>query len=87
MSMSLRKRAEAMARHLLTRSVFHGTGPFEVKSGRPLAEKTAPTYTDCFSSAICSVAEKNRKVVAITAAMPDGTGLNRFRKKFPERFF
>ena len=66
---------------------FHGTGPFEVKSGRPLAEKTAPTYTDCFSSAICSVAEKNRKVVAITAAMPDGTGLNRFRKKFPERFF
>ena len=66
---------------------FHGTGPFEIKSGRPLAEKTAPTYTDCFSSAICSVAEKNRKVVAITAAMPDGTGLNRFRKKFPERFF
>ena len=64
---------------------FHGTGPFEIKSGRPLAEKTAPTYTDCFSSAICSVAEKNRKVVAITAAMPDGTGLNRFRKKFPER--
>ena len=66
---------------------FHGTGPFEIKSGRPLAEKTAPTYTDCFSSAICSVAEKNQKVVAITAAMPDGTGLNRFRKKFPERFF
>ena len=60
---------------------------FEIKSGRPLAEKTAPTYTDCFSSAICSVAEKNQKVVAITAAMPDGTGLNRFRKKFPERFF
>ena len=66
---------------------FHGTDPFEIKSGRPLAEKTAPTYTDCFSSAICSVAEKNQKVVAITAAMPDGTGLNRFRKKFPERFF
>ena len=66
---------------------FHGTGPFDIQSGRPLAAKTAPTYTDHFSSAICSLTEKNRKVVAITAAMPDGTGLNRFRKKFPERFF
>ena len=66
---------------------FHGTGPFDIQSGRPLAAKTAPTYTNHFSSAICSLAEKNRKVVAITAAMPDGTGLNRFRKKFPERFF
>ena len=66
---------------------FHGTGPFDIRSGKPLTEKTEPTYTDCFSKAICSAAEKNRKVVAITAAMPDGTGLNRFRKKFPERFF
>lgn len=66
---------------------FHGTGPFDIQSGRPLAAKTAPTYTDHFSGAICSLAEKNKKVVAITAAMPDGTGLNRFRKKFPERFF
>ena len=66
---------------------FHGTGPFDIQSGRPLTAKTAPTYTDHFSGAICSLAEKNKKVVAITAAMPDGTGLNRFRKKFPERFF
>ncbi len=66
---------------------FHGTGPFEIRSGRPLAEKKALTYTDCFSRAICSVAEQNPKVVAITAAMPEGTGLNRFRQKFPERFF
>lgn len=66
---------------------FHGTGPFEIQSGRPLAGKTALTYTDCFSGAICSAAEKNPKVVAITAAMPDGTGLNQFRQKFPERFF
>lgn len=66
---------------------FHGTGPFEIQSGRPLARKTALTYTDCFSGAICSAAEKNPKVVAITAAMPDGTGLNQFRQKFPERFF
>ena len=66
---------------------FHGTGPFEIQSGRPLAGKTALTYTDCFSGAICSVAEKNPKVVAITAAMPDGTGLNQFRQKFPGRFF
>ena len=66
---------------------FHGTGPFDIQSGRPLAEKTALTYTDHFSRAICTVAEKDPKVVAITAAMPDGTGLNRFRKKFPKRFF
>ena len=66
---------------------FHGTGPFEIRSGKPLAEKKALTYTDCFSRAICSVAEKNPKVVAVTAAMPDGTGLNQFRQKFPERFF
>ena len=66
---------------------FHGTGPFDIQSGRPLAAKTAPTYTNHFSGAICSLAEKNRKIVAITAAMPDGTGLNQFRKKFPERFF
>ena len=66
---------------------FHGTGPFEIQSGRPLARKTALTYTDCFSGAICSAAEKNPKVVAITAAMPDGTGLNQFRQKFPGRFF
>ena len=62
---------------------FHGTGPFDIQSGRPLAAKTAPTYTNHFSGAICSLAEKNRKIVAITAAMPDGTGLNQFRKKFP----
>ena len=66
---------------------FHGTGPFDIQSGKTLAEKTVPCYTDCFSRALCSVAEKNPKVVAITAAMPDGTGLSRFRKKFPERFF
>ena len=66
---------------------FHGTGPFDIQSGKTLAEKTVPCYTDCFSRALCSVAEKNPKVVAITAAMPDGTGLSRFQKKFPERFF
>ena len=76
-----------MDRHLPHPERFHGTGPFDIQSGRPLAAKTAPTYTDHFSGAICSLAEKNKKVVAITAAMPDGTGLNRFRKKFPERFF
>ena len=56
---------------------FHGTGPFDIQSGKTLAEKTVPCYTDCFSRALCSVAEKNPKVVAITAAMPDGTGLSR----------
>ncbi len=66
---------------------FHGIGPFDVKTGEPLVEKTKPDYTDVFSSVICKIASKNEDVVAMTAAMADGTGLRRFRAQFPERFF
>ena len=66
---------------------FHGTGPFDIQTGKALQKKTAPSYTDIFSEKMLSLGEKNEKLVAITAAMPDGTGLVGFSKKFPDRFF
>ena len=68
-------------------SRFHGVEPFDIATGKPLKEKVYPSYTDVFSKKICELAEKNKNVVTLTAAMPDGTGLSRFAKKFPERFF
>lgn len=66
---------------------FHGTGPFDIKSGKALEEKTEPCYTDVFSRALYNCGEKNKKVVAVTAAMPEGTGLRRFARAFPDRCF
>ena len=66
---------------------FHGVEPFDVATGKPLKEKVYPGYTDVFSRKICELAEKDPSIVAITAAMPDGTGLSRFAKHFPDRFF
>ena len=66
---------------------FHGTEPFDVETGKLLKQKTEPSYTDVFSTMICSLAEKHSNLVAITAAMPDGTGLKRFRSEFPDRFY
>ena len=68
-------------------SRFHGTDAFDVATGEPLKKKEKPSYTDIFSAVINRIADKNDKVVAITAAMPDGTGLKKFAKRFPERFF
>lgn len=66
---------------------FHGTGPFDIESGKALEQKVAPCYTDVFSKAMRSIGEKNKKLVAISAAMPEGTGLKRFAKAYPDRFF
>lgn len=68
-------------------SHFHGVGPFEVETGKSLAKKEHPDYTDVFSRKICQLGERYPKLVAVTAAMPDGTGLSAFGKKFPDRFF
>ena len=68
-------------------SRFHGTGPFDIATGKPLKVKEKPDWTDIFSTVICKIAEKNEDVVAITAAMSDGTGLKRFSAEFPARFF
>lgn len=66
---------------------FHGTGPFDIKTGRVLGEKSGPSYTDVFSETMVKLGEKEKRLVAITAAMPEGTGLKNFGKKFPERFY
>jgi 1-deoxy-D-xylulose-5-phosphate synthase len=67
---------------------YHGVTQFDVSTGafRPAPTK-APSYTAVFGKAICEVAEKDSRVVAITAAMSEGTGLNEFAKRFPDRFF
>mgnify|MGYP003370297022 FL=1 len=68
-------------------SKFHGTGPFEVETGEAITTSDKDSYTDVFSKVICDIGKSNRKVVTITAAMADGTGLSRFAKYFPQRFF
>ena len=66
---------------------FHGTGPFEIKSGNPFQRQSLPGYTDIFSKKLVRLGEKNEKITAITAAMPEGTGLVSFSRNFPDRFF
>lgn len=68
-------------------SKFHGTDPFVIETGLAKKKKERPNYTDVFSGAICRLAERDEKLVAITAAMPDGTGLKRFSSLYPKRFF
>lgn len=68
-------------------SRFHGVEPFDVLTGESKKEKKNPSYTDVFSKTICQLAEKDPKITAVTAAMPDGTGLKRFSRLYPERFF
>lgn len=67
-------------------SAFHGVGPFDLKTGKT-AKKSSPTYSDIFGSTIVKLAEKDQKIVAISAAMGDGTGLTQFIEKYPDRFF
>lgn len=68
-------------------SRFHGAEPFDIQTGKPLKKKEKATYTDVISSVMCQLAEKEPKLVAITAAMADGTGLAKFAKEYPERFY
>jgi 1-deoxy-D-xylulose-5-phosphate synthase len=66
---------------------FHGTEPFDIETGLPLKKKTRAHYTDIFSAVMRRLAEQEPKLVAITAAMEDGTGLKRFHRLYPDRFF
>lgn len=68
-------------------SRFHGTGPFDIRTGSPLEKKEKDTYTDVFGKIMCDMGKKEPSLVAITAAMEDGTGLGEFHRRFPERFF
>ena len=66
---------------------FHGAEPFDIKTGIPTKPRTVANYTDIFSTVMTKIGARDEKVVAITAAMPDGTGLKRFRNLYPDRFF
>ena len=66
---------------------FHGTEPFDIATGEPKAPSTRDSYTQVFSKVLTDIARKDDKVVAITAAMADGTGLSSFARYFPNRFF
>ncbi len=65
---------------------FHGVGAFDIPTGKSLGAKEDPDYSDVFGYALCAAADKDPSVVAITAAMPEGTGLLKFRSKYPDRF-
>lgn len=67
-------------------SKYHGVDSFDVKTGENKCKKLGPTYTDIFSNTMLELGEKNKNLVAITAAMPSGTGLLEFGRRFPERF-
>lgn len=66
---------------------FHGTEPFVIETGIPSKPRTTANYTDVFSTIMVKQGERNPDVVAITAAMADGTGLKRFKNAYPDRFF
>lgn len=66
---------------------FHGAEPFDIETGIPSKPRNKANYTDIFSTVMCKLGQRDEQVVAITAAMPDGTGLKRFRNMYPDRFF
>jgi 1-deoxy-D-xylulose-5-phosphate synthase len=97
---SVKKFDKAVLIHVLTRkgkgykpaednpSLFHGVGPFDIETGKVIKGKGgAASYTAIFGGALCKLAAEDERITAITAAMPDGTGLTGFSKDFPGRFF
>lgn len=66
---------------------FHGADPFLIENGLPANPRTKANYSDVFSTVMVKLAERDPRIVAITAAMTDGTGLKRFRNIYPDRFF
>lgn len=68
---------------------YHATGPFDIKTGKPVSasKPSAPSYTEVFGRTMCELMEKDDSIVALTAAMPDGTGVDKILEKFPERSF
>jgi 1-deoxy-D-xylulose-5-phosphate synthase len=66
---------------------FHGAEPFDIETGLPKNRKKKASYTDVFSTVMCKMGAREPKLVAVTAAMPDGTGLKRFRNMYSDRFF
>jgi 1-deoxy-D-xylulose-5-phosphate synthase len=72
----------------LDKRTFHGVGPFELENGKIEFKSSArPTFSEAFADALTTLADRDRKIIAITAAMPDGTQLKRFARKHPDRYF
>jgi len=71
----------------LNKPKFHGVSPFNVENGEVLKSSGEPAYTKIFADTLVDIAKKDNSIVAITAAMPDGTGLSKFKEQFPDRFF
>ncbi len=70
-----------------TPSIFHGVGPFDPETGTVKKSVGPPSYTSVFGQCLVEMAERDKRIVAITAAMPEGTGLIPFADRFPERFY
>jgi len=66
---------------------FHGAAPFNRATGEPLSNATAPTYSQVFGQALLKLARRDERIIAITAAMPEGTGLRDFARELPGRFY
>lgn len=66
---------------------FHGVGPYCIESGEVAKSSSIPTYTNVFGDTLLELAKQDSRIVAITAAMPGGTGLKKFAAQFPKRFF
>lgn len=66
---------------------FHGAAPFNRATGEPLSNATAPTYSQVFGQALLKLARRDERIIAITAAMPEGTGLRGFARELPGRFY
>ena len=67
--------------------LFHGAGPFDIATGEPLNHEAVASFSSVFGEAVLEAGKKDAKVLAITAAMTEGTGLHKFAEKYPERFF
>ncbi len=66
---------------------FHGVGKFDKKTGKAIKSQKSLSYSEVFGDTLCALSKKNSKLIAITAAMPDGTGLKKFAQQYPNRFF
>lgn len=96
---SAKKMKEAVLVHVVTQKgrgykmaetnpmKYHGVEPFDIKTGQMMKTSKDETYTSVFSDTLCNMAKENENIVAITAAMPTGTGLNQFMELYPKRFF
>ncbi|MBF0119635.1 MAG: 1-deoxy-D-xylulose-5-phosphate synthase [Desulfobacterales bacterium] len=66
---------------------FHGIGSFDIKTGTSVSKNSIPSYTEVFGNTMIKLAKDNPKIIAITAAMPEGTGLTKFGEIYPDRLF